>query len=228
MRDINENDYDYYKEYPDYDSDACIEDDYMDYNKSKMSEDEIYNSEDDDGSGDNDAVSYNRTLVPTDYVYFTLPESEIGIDQNILEALSLKGDIVVHNEIKQLRISKVNISKYVFDPVITKVISLIEKQISKSHTVIDTLLLLGGFGQSPYLYKKIHEEFITYSNTVKKLVVPEDGYRASMRGGLYYGIECVESIPEVNLKDDLGNCIPIPNLFFRMLVAMGKLLLMHI
>ncbi|KAI7894377.1 uncharacterized protein EV154DRAFT_415168, partial [Mucor mucedo] len=153
-------------------------------------------------------------------------KSEIGMDQNILETLSLKGDIVVHNGIKQLRISKINISKYVFDPIIEEVIALIEKQISKSHTIIDTLFLLGGFGQSPYLHKKLHEEFITSSNTVKNLIVPEDGYRASMRGGIYYGIDCVESIPKLSLKDDEGNCIPNPNLFFRMLVAIGMLLFM--
>ncbi|KAG2212328.1 hypothetical protein INT47_001688 [Mucor saturninus] len=217
MMNIDENDYNYNEEYPDFDE--CMEDASIDDNSINMSEDEIDYSEDDNGSCDFDTVDEIKALSSADYVYFTLPESEIGMDQNILETLSLKGDIVVHNGIKQLRISKINISKYVFDPIIEEVIALIEKQISKSHTIIDTLFLLGGFGQSPYLHKKLHEEFITSSNTVKNLIVPEDGYRASMRGGVYYGIDCVESIPKLSLKDDQGNCIPNPNLFFRMLVA---------
>ncbi|KAI7894072.1 uncharacterized protein EV154DRAFT_415799, partial [Mucor mucedo] len=90
---------------------------------------------------------------------------------------------------EQLRISHVDISKHVFDPVVETVTLLIGKQIKKSHTQIDTLFLLGGFGQSPYLYKKLHHEFITSTNMVSHLIVPEDGYRASMRGGIYFGID---------------------------------------
>jgi hypothetical protein len=111
-----------------------------------------------------------------------------------LENLSLKGSIIENGNIRQLRIEHSIVSKHIFDPIVDQVISLIRKQITKSHTTVDTLFLLGGFGQSPYLYKKIHEEFITSTNAISHLVVPKNGYRASMRGGLYFGLDCADDV----------------------------------
>ncbi|KAI9263975.1 hypothetical protein EDC94DRAFT_517793, partial [Helicostylum pulchrum] len=99
-----------------------------------------------------------------------------------------------------LRVKSTDISKFVFDPVVENVMSLVRKQIRKSHTTIETLFLLGGFGQSPYLYKKLHYEFITCTNAIQHLIVPEDGYRASMRGGIYHGIDCIDIIPKDRVK----------------------------
>ncbi|KAI8067338.1 hypothetical protein BDF21DRAFT_312723, partial [Thamnidium elegans] len=108
---------------------------------------------------------------------------------SVMESLHTTGNIVRHAETTQLRIKNADISKFVFDPVVENVMSLVRKQIRKSHTTIETLFLLGGFGQSPYLYKKLHYEFITCTNAIQHLIVPEDGYRASMRGGIYHGID---------------------------------------
>lgn len=221
--DIRENDYNYDEDYQDYDSDVYMDDEYMDTDEISISEEEMKYIEDNGNSFEFNILNHSKTLSPRDYIYFTLPESDTGIDQSILENLSLKGDIITNNKSKQLRVSNQDISKYVFDPVVSEVIALIQKQIKKSYTTIDTLFLLGGFGQSPYLYKKLHEEFLTSINAVNRLIVPEDGYRASMRGGIYFGIDCVEMIPKCYVKDKEGYYKLNTNLF-KMLVAIGKLL----
>jgi hypothetical protein len=201
MKDIQENDYDYQADYDEYDSDFMIigDEDQEDF-------DDMDKDSDDDEEYIPESLSCheisNKKDEIAEYVYFTLPEKGTdGIDSSILENLALRGSITPAG---QLRVSHRDISKHVFDPVVSTVMVLIRKQIKKSYTTIDTLFLLGGFGQSPYLYKKLHEEFITSTNAVKHLVVPEDGYRASMRGGVHYGMDCSKVIPEVYLKDEYG------------------------
>ncbi|KAG2200128.1 hypothetical protein INT47_012409 [Mucor saturninus] len=184
MLEVRENDYNYKEDYQDQHSDISMDDDeFMNDDDFMFDDEESY-----EDMTMNDSAQEN-ILLPSDYIYLTLPSSVEGIDPSILENLSLKGDIIHHQDCQQLRISHVDISKHVFDPVVETVTLLIRKQIKKSHTQIDTLFLLGGFGQSPYLYKKLHHEFITSTNMVSHLIVPEDGYRASMRGGIYFGID---------------------------------------
>jgi hypothetical protein len=215
MKDIQENDYNYQADYDEYDSDSMS----FDYEDQEDFED----SDKDDGYVPDSLLCHESTDKKDDvgqYVYFTLPEKGTGIDPSILENLSLRGSITSEG---QLRVSCHDISKYIFDPVVDTVMTLIRKQIKKSYTTIDTLFLLGGFGQSPYLYKKLHEEFITNTNAVKHLIVPEDGYRASMRGGVHYGMDCGKVIPKHYLKNQYGELLHHsldchPN---RVLVAIG-------
>lgn len=218
MINVKENDHNYEEDYEEDDKDSnnslFAEDEMLDSTVDEFSCDEFENFTDDEG-GDSSEI----TLPNTDFVYFTLPES--GIDEAVLDNLELKGSIIkTNNNIKQLRISHHDIGKYVFDPVVDKVISCIHSQIKKSHTTIDTLFLLGGFGQSPYLYKKIHEEFITSTNTINNLIVPKDGYRASMRGGVFYGIDCVNIVPKYRTKDSSGN-FTLPVLFGNYYTLVG-------
>lgn len=220
MINVKENDHNYEEDYEEDDKDSnnslFAEDEMLDSTVDEFSCDEFENFRDDEG-GDSSEI----TLPNTDFVYFTLPES--GIDEAVLDNLELKGSIIkTNNNIKQLRISHHDIGKYVFDPVVDKVISCIHSQIKKSHTTIDTLFLLGGFGQSPYLHKKIHEEFITSTNTINNLIVPKDGYRASTRGGVFYGIDCENIVPKYRTKDSSGN-FTLPVLFgnYDTLVGIG-------
>lgn len=217
MNNIHENDYDYKAEYQDYHAE-----------KEDMEEDEDNFYYDEDDFMDQDIYSdddFAPDLTPTDYVYFTLPEQDETILPSVLEGLKGTGNIVNSGQIKQLRIKNSDIEKYVFNPVVEQVIRLINKQIYKSHTKIETLFLLGGFGQSPYLYKKLHYEFITGCNSIIQLVVPEDGYRASMRGGIYHGIDCIGIIPKNHVKetDQVGFFYThIYNKKYKTLVAIGK------
>ncbi|CAO3645005.1 unnamed protein product [Mucor hiemalis] len=215
MISVRENDYDYDKDYEEnYEGDddeedmngLCVDVGLLDSTIDDFSCDGYENFTDED-EGDAPEI----TVPDIDFVYLTLPES--GIDRTLLDNLELKGSVIkLNNDIQQLCISHHDIRKNVFDPVVDKVVSLIYGQIKKAHTTIDTLFLLGGFGQSPYLYKIIHEEFITSTNTIKNLIVPENGYRASMRGGILYGIDCVDIIPKYRVKDSSGR-YTLPVLF---------------
>jgi hypothetical protein len=196
MMDVVEDDYDYNQDYEDADTAGRNNDDEsVDLNQDDDDMDG-FNDDDDydmfDESDEEIIIEQQKPLTVSDYIYFTLPSK--GIDSSILENLSLKGSIIENGNIRQLRIEHSIVSKHIFDPIVDQVISLIRKQITKSHTTVDTLFLLGGFGQSPYLYKKIHEEFITSTNAISHLVVPKNGYRASMRGGLYFGLDCADDV----------------------------------
>ncbi|KAF1799659.1 hypothetical protein FB192DRAFT_1285982 [Mucor lusitanicus] len=167
-------------------------------------------------------VEQFKTKVKVYYIYLSMPPNfKSLIESLIIENLLLRRDLTTSN---QIRISHTEIIKHVFDPVVNKVISLIRKQIRKSCTTIDTLFLLGGFGQSPYLQKKLHEEFITSTNAVQRIIVPENGYRASMRGGIHYGLDCAKAIPEFYLKDKAGNLFRNTLAYsnYDTLVAIGK------
>ncbi|GAA5803312.1 hypothetical protein HPULCUR_008791 [Helicostylum pulchrum] len=192
MKDVHENDYDYEQDYLNH---SDNEEEEMEQDESCYDEDNVYM--DQDIFSDDDFV---QDLTPTDYVYFTLPPHDESFIPSVIESLDTTGNIVRHAETVQLRVKSTDISKFVFDPVVENVMSLVRKQIRKSHTTIETLFLLGGFGQSPYLYKKLHYEFITCTNAIQHLIVPEDGYRASMRGGIYYGIDCIDIIPKDRVK----------------------------
>ncbi|KAG2234225.1 hypothetical protein INT48_001944 [Thamnidium elegans] len=195
MKDVQENDYNYEEDYLNHSDNEQEE---MEQDESCYDEDDVYM--DQDIFSDDDFV---QDLSPTDYVYFTLPPHDESIIPSVMESLHTTGNIVRHAETTQLRIKNADISKFVFDPVVENVMSLVRKQIRKSHTTIETLFLLGGFGQSPYLYKKLHYEFITCTNAIQHLIVPEDGYRASMRGGIYHGIDCIDIIPKVPVKSKM-------------------------
>lgn len=222
MINVRENDHNYEEYYEDDDeedmNDLCVDVGLLDSAIEDFSCDEFENFTDEE-EGDAPEI----TVPDIDFVYLTLPES--GIDKTLLDNLELKGSVIkLNNDIRQLCISHHDIRKYVFDPVIDKVVSLIYSQIKKAHATIDTLFLLGGFGQSPYLYKIIHEEFITSTNTIKNLIVPENGYRASIRGGILYGIDCVDIIPKYRVKDSSGR-YTLPVLFgsYDTLIGIGNL-----
>lgn len=225
MVDLQQDDCDY-----DAFNDSYQSDDFMD---DALDEgDDAFDDEEDQPADPEDADSYfegihrdeesDDEMEEQDYIYLSMPPNfKSLIESLIIENLLLRRDLTTSN---QIRISHTEIIKHVFDPVVNKVISLIRKQIRKSCTTIDTLFLLGGFGQSPYLQKKLHEEFITSTNAVQRIIVPENGYRASMRGGIHYGLDCAKAIPEFYLKDKAGNLFRNTLAYsnYDTLVAIGK------
>ena len=196
MADIQENDYDYNQDYADKEDELEEEQgECPEFKEEDVDMDDYFDEDDDDmfENSSDEEQDQPLPLTTSDYVYFALPKD--GIDPLVMENLEILKSIVVNSQNRrQLRISHQCISKYIFDPVIERVLTLIRNQIKKSHTTVDILFLLGGFGQSPYLYKKIHQEFITNTNTIHRLVVPEHGYRASMRGGIYYVSSCIDAL----------------------------------
>ncbi|KAL0076939.1 hypothetical protein J3Q64DRAFT_1811287 [Phycomyces blakesleeanus] len=75
--------------------------------------------------------------------------------------------------------------KHVFEPVIQQVLQLIDDQISQSQIKLDTIFLVGGFGQSVYLYRRVREMF---ENRVGIIGVPPRGELAVVRGAVYFGL----------------------------------------
>ncbi|KAI9475768.1 MAG: hypothetical protein EXX96DRAFT_620246 [Benjaminiella poitrasii] len=73
----------------------------------------------------------------------------------------------------------------VFEPVINQVIDLIEEQVQRSSVKLDAIFLVGGFGQSTYLYRRVLAEF---QNRVGFIGVPPRGELAVVRGAVYFGL----------------------------------------
>ncbi|KAI8047181.1 uncharacterized protein B0P05DRAFT_566644 [Gilbertella persicaria] len=73
----------------------------------------------------------------------------------------------------------------VFEPVINQVIDLIEEQVQLSSIKLDAIFLVGGFGQSTYLYRRVLAEF---QSRVGFIGVPPRGELAVVRGAVYFGL----------------------------------------
>ncbi|KAL0078412.1 hypothetical protein J3Q64DRAFT_1852055 [Phycomyces blakesleeanus] len=73
----------------------------------------------------------------------------------------------------------------VFDPVVNEVLGMIEKQLIQLRgKTLNAIFITGGFGQSPYLQKRMKE---TFKGRVKHFKVIEDGHEAVMKGAALFG-----------------------------------------
>ncbi|KAI9302037.1 hypothetical protein BJ944DRAFT_242736 [Cunninghamella echinulata] len=74
----------------------------------------------------------------------------------------------------------------VFDPVIDKVISLIEMQYSQiADRRLSCIFLVGGFGSSHYLYQRVQQVF---ESRVQQILCPPRAALAIVRGAVYFGL----------------------------------------
>ena len=67
----------------------------------------------------------------------------------------------------------------IFDPVVDKVLQLIQKQLEASVGNCKALMVVGGFSQSPYLMAKIRDRFMGW---VPGIVNPADHGAAVLKG----------------------------------------------
>ncbi|KAI9015288.1 hypothetical protein CLU79DRAFT_765983, partial [Phycomyces nitens] len=72
----------------------------------------------------------------------------------------------------------------VFEPVVKQVLELISDQITQSKKRINTIFVVGGFGQSKYLGKRIKK---TFAARVGSIAVPSRGEISVMRGAVMFG-----------------------------------------
>ncbi|KAI8996929.1 hypothetical protein BDB01DRAFT_751584 [Pilobolus umbonatus] len=84
-----------------------------------------------------------------------------------------------------LHIPREELRKRVFEPVIDQVIRLIDDQLKQSTTKLDAIFLVGGFGQSTYLYRHVIANF---QSRVGFIGVPPRGELAVVRGAVYFGL----------------------------------------
>ncbi|KAI9271903.1 hypothetical protein BDA99DRAFT_595156 [Phascolomyces articulosus] len=87
-----------------------------------------------------------------------------------------------------LKLSSQELKEQVFDPVVNKVLSLIERQYQQiPDGRLDFLFLVGGFGSSKYLYERIKNIF--QGTKVNHIVCPaERAALAVVRGAVYHGV----------------------------------------
>lgn len=112
------------------------------------------------------------------------------------------------DEIGILTVHRDEICSRVFDPVVKEVILLIENQIRNANSKIDTTYLLGGFGNSPYLVRKVKKHFNrNEAGEIKNSEINKSpGEVAAMRGAIYCGLDSLRStqltsIETVRFKD---------------------------
>jgi molecular chaperone DnaK (HSP70) len=74
--------------------------------------------------------------------------------------------------------------KSMFDTVIDRIIKMIRIQLDNSSEKCSAIFLVGGFGQSKYLQKRIEEEF---RNSVENISTPNQPIAAVVRGAAIYG-----------------------------------------
>ncbi|CAB5127648.1 unnamed protein product [Rhizophagus irregularis] len=80
--------------------------------------------------------------------------------------------------------------KSMFDPIIDIIIEMIHIQLKNSSGKCSAIFLVGGFGQSKYLQKRIEKEF---SQLVENISIPNQPIAAVVRGAAIYGKSLLES-----------------------------------
>ena len=115
------------------------------------------------GSGDDDAGFH----VPV----VGIPDStEAGVKDGFLA--------VTHAEVHNI-----------FEPIVTQVLDLISSQVisvlKSSHGPISAILLVGGFGSSEYLYRRI----LAWSSSKIPIIQPRNAWTAVVRGAILRGLQ---------------------------------------
>ncbi|KAF9575281.1 hypothetical protein EC968_003633 [Mortierella alpina] len=83
-----------------------------------------------------------------------------------------------------LAISAQEMRELVFDPVVNQVLGLIDGQLVQSQQC-SAIFLVGGFGSSPYLHKRVQQEFETRVPLIRYPPRPD---LAVVRGAVYHGL----------------------------------------
>lgn len=93
-----------------------------------------------------------------------------------------------------LRLSRKDVAE-IFEPVVQKVLELLSGQIlavlkSRGANTVSCILLVGGFGSSEYLYKRIHKFLRQTPSSPQKIQViqPRNAWTAVVRGAIIRGL----------------------------------------
>src|ERR1043166_2594815 len=108
-------------------------------------------------------------------IYYCLQEVCPVLKKCVTE--SKKEDLVGDEWVIKLGFQDV---RRMFDPVISKIVELINSQLNADKTC-SIMFLVGGFSESKYLQKVIKKEF---SSRVKRIEVPQQPIAAVVRGTL--------------------------------------------
>ncbi|KAI9015292.1 hypothetical protein CLU79DRAFT_820496 [Phycomyces nitens] len=117
------------------------------------------------------------------------PQFDNKEDEYITVSASVKLEETLMSEIGvedgKLRVTVDELREIVFEPVVKQVLELISDQITQSKKQIDALFVVGGFGQSSYLGKRIKE---TFERRVGSIAIPDRGEISVMQGAVMFGL----------------------------------------
>jgi molecular chaperone DnaK (HSP70) len=90
--------------------------------------------------------------------------------------------------------------KSLFDPVVDRIIKLIQVQLDNNRETCSAMFLVGGFSQSKYLQKRIKQKFQQRIKN-KNISVPAHPIAAISRGAALYGLSMKNSEPNSEIID---------------------------
>jgi hypothetical protein len=112
---------------------------------------------------------------------------DVPVECNLLYVGDIKGFI----EDDRIMIPFIDIEKCVFDPVVDAVLDLIHAQLKKlpdGEQQLDAILLVGGFGRSGYLLRKIKDRFEGQAAGASFIGSPDEGNLAICKGAVSFGL----------------------------------------
>ncbi|PKY39927.1 actin-like ATPase domain-containing protein [Rhizophagus irregularis] len=93
---------------------------------------------------------------------------------------------------------KFNEIKSMFDPVVKRILKLIEVQLENCNKECSIMFLVGGFSQSIYLQKKIREKF---KDVVKIITLPTHPIATVVRGATLYGLGLYDNVNNIDSEN---------------------------
>jgi molecular chaperone DnaK (HSP70) len=90
--------------------------------------------------------------------------------------------------------------KSMFDPIIERIITMIQMQLNNNRETCSAMFLVGGFSQSKYLQKRIKQKF---QHRVKNISIPLHPIAAISRGAALYGLSMINSAPDLDGMNSL-------------------------
>lgn len=210
------------------DSDSSDDEDESEEECEQCKKDEYKYIEDDrfgDGKRQMRKNKYIEYLPPLSFVDVTFLINGGAIENYLLLNYDKKGVEIKDNKDNgehKICISYRLMREVVFDQVIESTLDLLKRQIDKANGNIKRTYLVGGFGCSPYLQKRVQKHFTneeTGECAVGQLVIDTRGNTAAMRGALYYGIDGSRRDPQSDIveiefrtsKDEFNTLVCIGN-----------------
>ncbi|KAK6346385.1 hypothetical protein TWF730_010711 [Orbilia blumenaviensis] len=98
----------------------------------------------------------------------------------------------------------------IFDPTIDLIVALISNQIktaANGSNRIKMILLVGGFGESPYLRRRV-QKWVDAENRVIEVAQPPDAWTSIARGAVMYGIEN-QIVKDRIARTSYGVCVDV-------------------
>ncbi|PKK77239.1 actin-like ATPase domain-containing protein [Rhizophagus irregularis] len=90
--------------------------------------------------------------------------------------------------------------KSMFDPIVERIITMIQTQLDNNRETCSAMFLVGGFSQSKYLQKIIKQKF---KRQVKNILVPVHPIAVISRGAALYGLSMIKSAPNLDRMNSL-------------------------